>query len=96
MSTFKEIQATFTIRNEKVKVVIKRVKSGCFKYGDESAHILDIYKTSGELLEHRSFDTRYDMISSDKLKWVEFWRTYLKDTYGYKTCELTYYNEEVD
>ena len=47
MDKFKEIKATFRVKSKvgvyDYKFVIERKHSACFKYGDQSCHLLKIY-----------------------------------------------------
>lgn len=73
---FKKIDAIFNgmLKDGKCyDITIQRDVSGCFAYGDRSAHIIHI---NGDF--YRLFDTRYDCIPTDKSARVEFWADWLK------------------
>lgn len=95
MTTFKNLKGVFSASGR--LFVVERVRSGATPYGDASAHILKIYNTNEKLIETKSFDTRYEGITTDLVKWCVFWCDYIKTNYEAKDLCLTYYHsyEEV-
>ena len=95
MKTFKNLKAVFSTSVR--SYAVERVKSGATPYGDGSAHILKIYDNNKKLIDTKSFDTRYEYITTDLVKWCVFWCDYIKTNYDAKDLCLTYYHtyEEV-
>lgn len=98
--SFKNITATFKlticdwrtgeILNEPLNVEIKRELSGAFAYGDRSTHTVMV---NGN--RYQSFDTRYDGISTEKEKWLKFWKEWLNSTWKINKLEEVSYSEEI-
>ena len=67
-------------------MLVKRLKSGAFAYGDKSRHILTIYDAkTGEKLTDYVYDTRYDRIESkDVIKWLNYWAQFIHDNWDNK------------
>lgn len=85
---FKEMKAIFEVvetNNEYFakgdRFVVKRLKSPCFAYGDQSQHIIDC---DNEYNTHVGFDTRYSGISTQATAWRNYWKKYIEDNYGLK------------
>lgn len=105
---FKEIEAKFKVvkdeayekgfyldRNE-WEFLVKRYKSGAFRYGDLSAHSINILPPSKEFVQPQYYDTRYDGISVEKDKWVEFWKKHIEDEWQVKLELLDYEERQVE
>ena len=99
---FKEIRAKFDVvgllpnskRTYHYHFVIERKKSGAFKYGDHSCHILTIYEDNKQVREDY-FDTRYEHISTYKPSWVKTWKNYIKRNWiDVQSVDLIEYSEE--
>lgn len=98
--SFKNINATFKLTicdwstgkvlDKPLLVEIKRKLSGAFAYGDRSSHTIMV---NGN--HQYSFDTRYDGISSEKGKWLKFWKEWLNDNWKINTLEEVSYSEEI-
>ena len=98
---FKEIVANFRVKTDTYdyKFVIERKHSACFKYGDQSCHILKIYDyNDNRFLRDDYYDTRYDRINTQKDKWIKVWQDYIKTNWmfnpevtliDYKESEVT-------
>ncbi len=95
MTTFKNLKAVFSARGR--LYVVERVRGGATPYGDASAHIFKIYNTNENLIETKAFDTRYECITTDIVKWCVYWCNYIKSKYDAKDLWLVSYHsyEEV-
>lgn len=91
MKTFETLKGVFG-SGERV-FVIERVKSGATPYGDGSAHVLKIYDNNNKLIETKNFDTRYEGLTTDIVKWCVFWCDFIKTYYDAKDLFLTYYHK---
>lgn len=94
MKQFKEMKAVFKgIGRDRCEgktyptITIERHLSGAFAYGDRSAHSLSFNEESMP----NYYDTRYDGISSDKDKWLAFWKDYIETNFLVKDLELVSY-----
>lgn len=80
--------ACYKVDSEKYHyyMVVKRSVSGAFKYGNRSAHYLDIYdqETKKGVGMPYYYDTRYDHdIPSKELDdWCEYWKQYILDNWS--------------
>ena len=98
--SFKNITATFKLTicdwstgkvlDKPLLVEIKRKLSGAFAYGDRSEHTIIV---NGD--RYQSFDTRYDRISSEKEKWLKFWKEWLNSNWKINKLEEVSYSEEI-
>lgn len=98
--SFKNITATFKLTicdwvtgevlDEPLNIEIKRELSGASAYGDRSAHTVMV---NGR--RYKIFDTRYERISSEKEKWLKFWKEWLNDTWKIDKLEEISYSEEM-
>ena len=70
---------------------VRRYDGGAFRYGDYSSHCLEI--ENAEEMPHY-YDTRYAQISTDKEKWVKYWKDFIEEEYMLKV-ELADYEEEL-
>lgn len=99
MDKFKEIKATFRVKSKvgvyDYKFVIERKHSACFKYGDQSCHLLKIYDfKDNRFLRDDYYDTRYDRIDTNKEEWIKEWKDYIKRNWQLKpNVELLEYEE---
>ena len=104
MRNFKNITATFkvtedtafkrgTFHKDRSDFIfeVKRYESGATAYGDRSGHSVEIANHK-EYMGHY-FDTRYDGITTDKEKWITFWKDWIEEQYVLKV-ELVAYQEE--
>lgn len=89
---FKKIKAAWRVEfnggYEPAEITIEREQSGCFKYGDRSAHNV-MY--NGKWYE--GYDTRYDHISTNKADWLNFWVDWINGKWNTKSVELISYEE---
>lgn len=99
---FKEIKAKFYVvgktdsgKQYAYDMVLERQQSGAFKYGDESCHLLTLYKhDTGEFATDYLYDTRYDHISTDKDKWLKVWKDFITSNWlNVEIVELMDYQE---
>lgn len=92
---FKEIEASFKVKKDTAFIKgdfykdrssfifkIKRLRSNCFKYGDMSAHTLQILNSWGAYRQF--FDTRYNGIPTAKKEWLDYWKRWLENEYELK------------
>lgn len=99
MDKFKEIKATFRVKSTTgvydYKFVIERKHSACFKYGDQSCHILKIYDfEDNKFLRDDYYDTRYDHLDTEKEIWVKVWTRYIEKNWTlYPIVTLLDYEE---
>lgn len=103
---FKTIRASFEVKGTSDNgkeyhyiFIIKRNKSGAFAYGDRSSHILTLYpygeNEQSEKATDYYYDTRYDHIPTNKEKWVEEWKKYIKDNWiNVNFIDLLLYEEK--
>lgn len=102
---FKEIKAVFKVvkdnaflegkwgkNREGYEFCVERVESGCTNYGDNSAHFVKLLNGEYE----KSYDTRYDCISTQKDKWVEFWKTFIERDWQLELQLESYQEKEVE
>ena len=78
---------------------ITRQQSGANKYGDQSAHILDIFDMNKDKahIDWKLYDTRYDSIPTDKNEWVKVWETYIKENWAkVSTIKMLSYEEDFE
>lgn len=98
---FKIIKATFEVKSESFGydflMEIERKRSGASKYGDQSAHTLNLYEAkSGKWLEDKLFDTRYDRVPLTKKEWVKTWKNYIFNNWcDVSSIELVEYHEDI-
>ena len=101
---FKEMTASFKVAKDtaflekgfykdrsQFEFTIKRQPSGCFKYGDRSAHSL--YVNGGW---SNGYDTRYDGISTEKDKWLAFWKKFIEEEWGLELKLVDYQEQMVE
>lgn len=75
---------------------VKRYKSGCFEYGDKSGHSITINNPANDYFVPNYYDTRYDGISTEKEKWIEFWKGFIEDKWVVKLEVLDFSESEVN
>lgn len=99
---FKEITATFKVQNDTAFnngrwnkdrtyfiFEVKRMLSGASAYGDRSCHSCIITNVPDAFPYH--FDTRYEGISTEKEKWIKYWKDWIEDRF-----DLVVYLDEYD
>lgn len=96
---FKEIKAVFKTKadifrgNRNFTFKIERYQSGATAYGDKSGHSFKIFADE-KYLNDRTFDTRYDGISTDEEEWKKFWKDFIENQYGLVTECISYEEKE--
>lgn len=91
---FKEITATFDVlfdTNRTEKLIVKRMKSGAFAYGDQSCHSVEL---DGKPESRMIYDTRYDRIKTSKVDWLNFWTKFIYDKFSVKMVNVLSYEEK--
>lgn len=72
---------------------VERYDGGMFRYGDYSSHKVDI-ENINEMTHY--FDTRYSGISTEKEKWIKYWKDWIEEEYELKVDLLDYKEEMVE
>jgi len=103
---FKEIRALFSVAKDtafetgqwhrnrtEFKFEVKRYESGCFAYGDRSAHSVEIVNHPEAFMYH--FDTRYSQIKTTKEEWIAFWKEWIQNEYTLEVKLDEYEEREV-
>lgn len=106
---FKQITAVFQVTKDPAYLngdwkedrtghlyIVKRLKSGAFKYGDLSYHTVRAVNYS----RVERYDTRYSAIPVEKEGWIKYWKEHIEYMYEVKVevkdYQIRYVKEEDD